>query len=78
MQVTEWSDVPPHSLMTVHPEIYDKDDTDPSRELIDVSRYPMYDVFGDEIPVYTKHGFKIFRRIPEQFEPCGSLMDLRF
>lgn len=36
----------------------------------------MYDLFGDEIPIYTKRGYKIFRRTPEQSESCGNLMDL--
>ncbi|KAG9311945.1 hypothetical protein JVU11DRAFT_8206 [Chiua virens] len=76
INVREWSDMSVQEIMMDNPEAYDKDDEDPSREIVDLNTYPNYDVFGDEIPVYGKGGFKIFRRRPEVADSCGSLMDL--
>lgn len=76
MNITCWSDRPLRNILTENQEAYDKIDEDQSRVRVDLNEYPTYDVFGDEIPVYTKKGYKICRRRAEEAQPCGNLMDL--
>lgn len=76
MTVNQWSDVPIPDIVAHNPIAYDKDDEDETRQEVDLYTYPTYDLFGDEIPVYTQDGHKILRRRAEDADPCGNLLDL--
>lgn len=77
LDVEEWHDVPEDNLLDAHEVLYDKPDTDESREQVDVRNLPLFDDDGCEVNVYSEEGLRVPRRIPTLFRNCGALLNLR-
>ncbi|KAG2737670.1 hypothetical protein P692DRAFT_20883334, partial [Suillus brevipes Sb2] len=77
LDVEEWHDVPEDNLLDAHEVLYDKPDTDESREQVDVRNLPLFNNDGCEVNVYSEEGLRVPRRIPTLFRNCGALLNLR-
>ncbi|KAG9308132.1 hypothetical protein JVU11DRAFT_12486 [Chiua virens] len=73
-EVVNWENLSGPALHRFHGDLYDLPVDDPARTLVDLNR--LQD--GHEIPVYTRDGYRVRRRIPtlDGYIESGALMDL--
>ncbi|KIK31714.1 hypothetical protein CY34DRAFT_19642 [Suillus luteus UH-Slu-Lm8-n1] len=77
LDVEEWRDLPEENILGAHQVLYDKPDSDESREQVDLRNLPLLDDDGCEVNIYSEEGLRVPRRIPTLFRSCGALLNLR-
>lgn len=73
--VESWIPVPMDTILA-NGDLYDRPLSDPDRHLVDLVDLDLFDDDGQEIHIYSRDGFRIPRRVPDDHTSGGALLDL--